>query len=373
MSKRDYYEVLGLHKNATETEIKKAYRKLALQHHPDKTQGCKESEEKFKEASEAYQVLSDPQKRTMYDQYGHAGPSQQGFGSDAFGGGFSSNFGDIFGDVFSDFFGGGTSSRRSRRQRGNDLRYNLEISFEEAAFGIETKIKIPKLASCETCGGSGARPGTSPETCSVCGGAGQVRSQHGGFFFINKTCSSCRGEGKKIANPCTTCAGSGKVKKVSTVSVKVPAGIDTGMRLRVSGEGEPGELGGESGDLYIVITVKEHPLFQRENNDIYCEVPISLVQAALGAELDVPTLTKKHQLKIPEGAQNGDKFCLKGKGFPSLQGYGKGDQYIIIRTETPTRLSSRQKELLQEFAEISDENSTPMHKGFFKKVKDIFG
>ncbi len=373
MSKRDYYEVLGVHNNASDAEIKKAYRKLAMEHHPDKNQGEKDSEEKFKEVCEAYGVLKDPQKRAYYDQFGHAGPNQSGFGgADNFGGGFNAHFGDIFGDVFSDFFGA-ASGQRSGRTRGHDLRYNLEISFEEAAFGVDTKIKIPKMVVCKTCSGSGARPGTSPETCVMCAGTGQVRTQHGGFFFINRTCTRCNGEGKRIVHPCTTCAGSGKVRKVSTITVNVPPGVDTGTRLRLTGEGEPGVHGGGSGDLYIIINVKEHPLFVRDNNNIFCEVPISFVLASLGGEIEVPTLTKKETLTIPHGTQNGDRFKLKGSGFPSLQGYGKGDEYIVIKVETPTKLNSRQKELLLEFAKISDENTAPMNKTFFEKVKKMFG
>ncbi len=373
LSKRDYYEILGVHENASEAEIKKAYRKQAIEHHPDKNQGDKESEERFKDACEAYEVLKDPQKRAYYDQYGHQGPNQQGFGGfdSAAGGGFGSNFGDIFGDVFSDFFGSGR--RTSMRQRGSDLRYNLEISFEEAAFGVEAKIKVPRARVCSTCEGTGCKPGTHPKACQTCQGTGQVKTQHGGFFFINRTCNSCNGVGQVITNPCATCRGAGKVKKTGTLSIKVPAGVDTGTRIRISGEGEAGEKGGENGDLYIVISVKEHSIFVRENNDIYCEVPISFVRAALGGDLDVPTLTKKEKLHIPEGTQNGDRFRLKGRGFPSVQGYGKGDEYIIIKVETPTKLSSKQKELLHEFESISDEKSTPMRKSFFDKVKQMLG
>jgi molecular chaperone DnaJ len=372
LAKNDYYETLGVHRNASETEIKKAYRRLALKHHPDKNQGDKASEEKFKEVCEAYETLKDPQKRTFYDQFGHTGNSSQGMGgSDFFGG--SSSFGDIFGDVFSEFFGGTAGRRGTRRQSGNDLRYNLEISIEEAAFGIETKIKIPRMRTCGSCRGDGCKPGTSPAVCSTCQGTGQVKTQHGGFFFINRPCSDCGGEGKRITSPCPSCKGVGKVKKVGTVTVNVPAGIDTGMRLRYSGEGESGSFGGANGDLYIVIKIKEHPIFKKENNDIYCEVPISFTQAALGAELEVPTLLKKVKLKIPEGTQTGDRFRLKGKGFPSLQGYGKGDEYIVIKVEIPTKLNAKQKELLKEFTRISDENTAPMNKTFFDKVKEMFG
>lgn len=374
MSVKDYYETLGVHKNASEAEIKKAYRRQAIKHHPDKNQGDKVAEEKFKVLSEAYEVLSDPQKRAYFDQYGRApnGQSPGGFGGGFEGFGGSSNFGDIFGDVFSDFFGTSTGRGRSMRQAGDDLRYNLDISFEDAAFGVETKIKIPRLRTCKTCKGDRAKPGTYPETCTTCQGTGQIKTQHGGFFFINRTCNVCGGEGKRI-DPCTTCRGSGKVQDVSTLSVNVPAGADTGTRLRYSGEGESGIKGGPNGDLYIVIRVNDHPIFQRENDHIFCEVPISFAEAALGAELFVPTLTKKVKLKIPEGTQSGDKFRLKGKGFPSLQGYSKGDEYVIIRVETPTNLNRKQKDLLKEFMQISDESTAPMNKSFFDKVKEMLG
>jgi molecular chaperone DnaJ len=374
LSKRDYYDVLGVHKNASDAEIKKAYRRLAIKHHPDKNKGDKASEEKFKELSEAYEALSDPQKRAYYDQFGHAagGQGMGGFsGFEGFGGG--SSFGDIFGDVFSDFFGTSRGARGTRRQAGDDLRYNLEISFEEAAFGVETKIKIPRSRGCDSCHGTGAKPGTSPTACSTCQGTGQTRTQHGGFFFINKTCHVCRGEGTVITSPCSSCRGSGKVQKTGTIVVNVPPGVDMGTRLRYSGEGESGLHGGPNGDLYIVIRVKDHPFFKRDNNDIYCEVPIGFSQAALGAELEVPTLDKKVKLKIPEGTQSGDRFKLKGKGFPSLQGYGKGDEFIIVRVETPTKLTKKQKELLKELGRISDDNSTPLNKSFFDKVKEMLG
>ncbi|MFC1856053.1 molecular chaperone DnaJ [Thermodesulfobacteriota bacterium] len=371
MSKRDYYETLGVHKNASETEIKKAYRKLAIKHHPDKNQGDKASEEKFKELNEAYEALGDPQKRAQYDQFGHSmnGQGMGGF-SDSFSG--ASNFGDIFGDVFSDFFGGGSSRRGHRMQAGNDLRYNLDISFEEAAFGLETKIKIPRTCDCDTCYGSGSKPGTAPSACRTCGGTGQIKTQHGGFFVVNRTCNACRGEGTIITHPCKSCKGSGKKTKIDTITVKVPAGVDIGTRIRLTGEGESGLHGGPNGDLYIVINVSEHPIFKREGNHIYCEVPISFSEAALGTELEVPTLEKKVKLKIPDGTQHGDKFRIKGKGFPSLQGYGSGDEYIIIKVETPRKLSTKQKELLREFNTLSDERTAPLNKSFFDKVKEMF-
>jgi len=368
LEKRDYYEILGVHRNASDTEIKKAYRKLALQFHPDKNAGDKEAEDRFKEISEAYSVLSDPQKRVTYDQYGHAGLGNGGgFSSGGFGG---SPFEDIFGDLFGDIFGGRARSR-GRGRRGDDLRYNLSIKFEEAAFGLETKIQIPRYETCATCQGSGARPGTSPRTCQVCHGAGQVRYQQG-FFSLTRPCPECGGEGQVIDQPCDDCRGSGRIRCKKTISLKIPAGVETGSRLKLTGEGEPGIQGGPPGDLYVVLSVQEHPLFQREGQDVICEIPISFPQAALGCELEVPTLTEKISIKVPAGTQSGKVVSLPGKGFPSLQGYNRGDQLVVLRVETPTRLTGRQKELLEEFAREGGEEVHPMGKSFLEKVRELF-
>ncbi len=367
--KRDYYAVLGVNRNAGEEEIKKAYRKLALKHHPDRNPGDKQAEEKFKEISEAYQVLTDPEKRTQYNQYGHAafgdgGPFRGGFD-------FTSGFEDIFGDIFGEFFGAGTGRRRGRT-RGEDLRYNLDITFEEAAFGTEKKIKIPRQGACDACHGSGCKPGTSPRTCPTCRGRGQVSFQQG-FFTVSRTCNQCRGQGTIIPDPCSSCGGTGRVRKLHTLSVKIPPGVDTGARLKLRSEGEGGVSGGPAGDLYVVIQVQPHPLFVREGLDIICEVPIGFVQAALGAEIDVPTLEGKVKMKIPAGTQSGKVFRLKGKGVRDIQGYQQGDQLARVVVETPTHLSARQKDLLKEFAALGGEEIHPLSKGFIEKVKQIFG
>lgn len=366
--KRDYYEVLGVHRNASDTEIKKAFRKLAIQHHPDKNPGDKESEEKFKEISEAYEVLSDPQKRAQYDQFGHAGlGGAGGFYSGGFGAG--SPFGDIFSDIFGDLFGGG-GRQRGRGRRGDDLQYTLEINFEEAAFGVETKIDIPYDKRCDDCGGSGAKPGTEPKICPTCLGAGQIRLQQG-IFSMSRTCSQCGGEGRVVDNPCPKCRGTGSVRDRKTLSVKVPQGVESGTRLKLMGEGGQGTKGGPNGDLYVLIAVRDHQVFTREGNDVVCEIPISFPQAALGCETEVPTLDGKISLKIPEGTQSGKVFRLRGKGIPNIQGYGRGDQLVLIRVETPVNLNRQQKDLLEEFARISGETTQPLSKGFFDKVKDM--
>lgn len=366
--KKDYYELLGVSRNASEEEIKKAYRKLALKYHPDRNPGDKKSEEQFKELSEAYQILADPQKKSQYDQFGHAafgdgGPFAGGFD-------FRSGFEDIFGDIFGEFFGAGTARRG--RVRGDDLRYNLTLSFEEAVFGAEKKIKIPRHGRCETCHGNGAKAGTSPRVCPTCRGTGQVSFQQG-FFSVSRTCNQCRGQGSIISDPCTTCSGVGRVRKLHTLSVKIPAGVDSGSRLKLRGEGEIGLSGGSPGDLYVVIQVEPHPLFVRDGQDIICEIPISFIQAALGAEIDVPTLDGKVKMKIPAGTQSGKLFRLKGKGVKDVQGYHQGDQHVRVVVETPTHLTSRQKELLKEFATLGGEEIHPLAKGFFDKVKQIFG
>lgn len=367
--KRDYYEVLGVDRGANEEELKKAYRKLALKYHPDRNPGNKEAEERFKELSEAYQVLTDPEKRAQYDQFGHAafgdgGPFRGGFD-------FTSGFEDIFGDIFGEFFGTGTGRRRGR-VRGDDLRYNLDITFEEAVFGTEKKIKVPRQGPCDTCRGSGSKPGTSPRTCPTCRGRGQVSFQQG-FFNVSRTCAQCRGEGTIISDPCSSCNGQGRVRKFHTLSVKIPPGVDTGSRLKLKGEGESGISGGPGGDLYVVIQVEPHPLFVRDGLHIICEIPISFVQAALGVEIDVPTLEGKVKMKIPPGTQSGKVFRLKGRGVRDVHGYHQGDQLVRVMVETPTHLTARQKELLKEFAAIGGEEVHPLSKGFFEKVRQIFG
>lgn len=369
-TKADYYELLGVSRNATEEEIKKAYRKAALRYHPDRNPGDKAAEEKFKELSEAYQVLSDPEKRAQYDRYGHAAFEQGGAGFNGFD--FTGNFEDIFGDIFGDFFGVGGRGRR-RAQRGEDLSYNLEISFEEAAFGTEKTISVPRTIVCEICQGSGAKPGTAPKTCATCRGSGQVRFQQG-FFTVARTCNRCGGHGQVITDPCPTCRGTGTVRKASTLQVKIPAGVDTGARLKLRGEGEVGPAGGVPGDLYVLIRVREHPLFERQHNDVVCEIPISFPQAALGTEIEVPTLEGKIKMKIPPGTQSGNVFRLRGKGIPDLRGGGRGDQLVRVVVEVPRKLTARQRELLEEFARLDGEEDVhPMTKSFFDKVKELFG
>ncbi|MSP39218.1 MAG: molecular chaperone DnaJ [Deltaproteobacteria bacterium] len=359
-TKRDYYELLGVGRSATEDEIKKAYRKSALQYHPDRNPGDKQAEEKFKEVSEAYSVLSDAQKRAQYDQYGHAA-----FGDS---GPFAGGFEDVFGDIFGEFFGGGG---RRGRGRGEDLRYNLTLKFEEAVAGAEKKIKIPRHGACETCHGNGAKPGTAPQTCPTCRGRGQVNFQQG-FFSVSRTCNQCHGQGSVIKEACASCGGAGRVRSMHTLSVKIPAGVDNGSRLKLRGEGEAAPAGGAPGDLYVVTQVESHPIFIRENLDIICDVPISFVQAALGAEIDVPTLDGKVKMKIPGGTQSGKVFRMKGKGVKDVQGYQMGDQHVRVTVETPTHLTAKQKELLKEFATLG-EDGNPLAKGFFDKMKELFG
>ena len=346
MAKRDYYEVLGVERGASEAELKKAYRRLAMKYHPDRNPDDKEAEEKFKEANEAYEVLSDASKRSAYDQYGHAGVDPQ-MGGGGFGGG-GANFSDIFGDVFSDFFGGGRGGQRGGPQRGADLRYTLELDLEEAVRGTTVTIKVPSLVECKTCDGSGAKKGTSPVTCTTCGGIGQVRMQQG-FFSVQQTCPRCHGSGKMITDPCGSCHGQGRVEETKTLSVKVPAGVDTGDRIRLSGEGEAGGKGGPSGDLYVVVNVREHPIFQRDGKHLYCEVPIDYADAALGGELEVPTLDGRVKLKIPEGTQTGKLFRLRGKGVKSVRSRSEGDLYCRVVVETPVNLTLEQRELLEKF------------------------
>ena len=352
MTKRCYYEILSVSRNATEEDIKKSYRRLAMQYHPDRNPGNREAEERFKEAAEAYEVLSDPQKREIYNQYGHEGLSSSGFqGFSGFEDIFSS-FGDIFGDIFG--FSNGRGRSRTSARAGADLRYDLQISFMEAAFGLNKDIEIEKLARCHECGGSGSAPGTSPEVCPRCRGRGQV-TQSSGFFSISSICPNCRGQGQIITQPCRNCRGGGREKIKKTVQIKIPAGVETGSRLRLRGEGEQGEYGGPNGDLYIFIHVQEHEFFQRSDDDIICRVPISFVQAALGDSIEVPTLTGTEKLKIPRGTQGGKIFRLKGKGIAHLRGFGRGDQIIETVVTIPTNLNRRQEEILKEFDRISNE------------------
>lgn len=371
MSKRDYYEVLGVAKDASKDEIKKAYRKLARQYHPDVNKEP-DATEKFKEITEAYEVLGDDQKRANYDRFGHADPNQGGFG------GFEgADFGG-FGDIFDMFFGGEGSRRRDPNapRQGADLQYTMTLDFKEAAFGKETDLEIPKEEECDTCHGSGAKPGTNPETCSHCNGSGQLNVEQNtpfGRIVNRRVCHYCSGTGKMIKDKCTTCGGSGKVKKRKKIHVKIPAGVDEGQQMRVSGQGEPGINGGPSGDLYVVFHVKPHEFFERDGDDIYCEMPITFVQAALGDEIEVPTLHGKVKLKIPAGTQTGTNFRLRGKGVPNVRGYGQGDQHIKIRIVTPTKLSNRQKELFRELAELTGDETPSEHEdSFFAKVKRAF-
>jgi molecular chaperone DnaJ len=373
--KRDYYEVLGVSKTATLEELKKAYRKLALKYHPDRNSGEPEAEEKFKEATEAYEVLSDPSKREAYDRFGHQGVQggfSGGFNPEAFQD-FSDIFGN-FGDFIEDLFGGG-GRRGGRRSggpaRGEDLRYDVEITLEESASGVEKNLEVPRHEACETCKGSGCAAGTKPETCTTCHGTGQVRFSQG-FFSITRPCSRCSGRGSMISAPCTACSGAGRVLTRKKLSVKIPAGTDNGLRLKVSGEGDRGLFGGPPGDLYIFLAVSPHKIFTREGDDILCDVPITFTQAALGAEIEVPTLFGKARMKVPSGTQTHTSFRLRGKGLPNLRQHGQGDQFVRAIVETPTRLSQHQKELLEEFAKESAEQHNPIMKGFFDKVKEVF-
>jgi molecular chaperone DnaJ len=366
VEKRDYYEVLGVERSADAAAIKSAYRKLAHQHHPDKNPGSSDAEDRFKEASEAYAVLSDPERRARYDRFGHGSGSP--FQDAGFGGAASIN--DIFGDIFGEMFGGG--GRRARaRTRGSDLRYHLEIPFAEAAFGTTARITIPRPRACETCKGSGARPGTGPRTCPTCGGAGEIRLTQG-FFSIARTCHHCQGQGRVVVDKCEACGGAGARREEATVEVKVPPGVDTGTRLKLSGEGEPAPVpGGAPGDLYVVLQVREHPVFTREDTEVLCEMPISFTQAALGATIDVPTLDGPSKLKVPAGTQSGKVIRLKGKGVPSLQGGGRGDQHVRIFVETPTHLTREQRDLLERFAELSGGETNPRARTFWEKVQDL--
>ena len=351
-TKRDFYEILGLPKNASEEDIKKAYRKLAMKHHPDRNQGdsAKVAEEKFKEAKEAYEMLSDAQKRAAYDQYGHAGvdPNMRGGAGDGFGGGFAEAFGDIFGDMFGQQRGGGRGGRQV--YRGSDLSYAMEITLEEAAHGKDAQIRIPSWDNCGTCHGSGAKPGTQAKTCATCHGSGSVQMRQG-FFSVQQTCPHCHGTGKIIPEPCTTCQGQGRIKRQKTLEVKIPAGIDDGMRIRSAGNGEPGTNGGPPGDLYIEIRLKKHEIFERDGDDLHCAVPISIVTASLGGEIEVPTLQGKAAIDLPEGTQTGKQFRLRGKGIKGVRSSYPGDLYCHITVETPVKLTEHQRKLLKELDE----------------------
>jgi molecular chaperone DnaJ len=371
--KRDYYEVLGVSRGAGEQEIKSAYRRMALQHHPDRNPNDKETaEERFKELTEAYSILADPQKRAAYDHYGHAAFNGTRGWSPDFSSTIFSDFEDILGDFFGfgDIFGGGRP-RRARPQRGADLRYDLEISFEEAATGLDTKIKIPRWENCPGCNGSGAKQGSSPVTCSACGGRGQIR-QTQGFFSIARTCPQCAGAGRVIRDPCPSCRGEGRVRQEKILSIKIPAGVDDGTRLRVGGEGEAGLLSGPPGDLYVALRVREHPFFHRHGSDLYCTVPVSVAQAPLGAHIKVPTLKGEEALRIPEGTQSESVFRLRGKGFPSLNGRGHGDLFVKVHVTIPQRLSREQRRLFESLAESIRTENKPLPKRVAEKVKSFF-
>lgn len=374
---KDYYEILGIDRNATEDDIKKAFRKLALKYHPDRNQGNKEAEEKFKEINEAYQVLSDPQKKSQYDQFGTADFNGQGSGGFNFGG-FQDfgGFGDIFDTIFNGGFSGFTNAKNNGPQPGADLQYNLNLTFEEAAFGAAKEIEISRSEECKKCGGTGAKHGTRPETCDKCGGTGQVKTQRrtafGNFVTVN-TCDKCGGKGTIIREACPDCHGTGKVRRMRKITINVPAGVDTGNTITLRGEGEPGTRGGEHGDLYININILPHKIFKREGFDVICEMPISFPQATLGAEVDVPTIDGMMKYSIPEGTQSGTVFRLRGKGIPRLRGYGRGDELIRIIVDVPRRLNEKQKALLKQFAESCGEDVNEQRKSFFNKVRDAFG
>lgn len=368
--KADYYEVLGVSRTATDQELKAAYRKQALQHHPDRNPGDVEAEERFKACSEAYQILSDPQKRAVYDRYGHAGlGGAGGFDGNPFG---AQDIGDIFGDLFGEMFNMGGGGRRSSRvQKGRDVRHDLTLEFEEAVFGKETKVTIRRMEACKDCRGTGTATGRGPSTCAHCQGRGQVRYQQG-FFSIARTCSACGGTGTVITDPCSTCRGEGRVERQHEISVSIPAGVEDGTRIRYQGEGDTGRFGGPAGDLYIVLKVKHHKLFDRDGNDLHCVIPISYSQAALGAEISLSTLDGVSKLKIPEGTQSGQEFRIRGKGVPHLNEYGRGDLIAQVVVRTPTRLTKAQKELLRELGETVTVENTPASRGIFDKVKEIF-
>ncbi|MCW3481496.1 molecular chaperone DnaJ [Neisseriaceae bacterium JH1-16] len=378
MSKRDYYDVLGVNRDASDDDIKKAYRKLAMKYHPDRNPDSKEAEDKFKEVKEAYEMLSESDKRAAYDQFGHAGvdPNMGAGGGFRGGQGGFGDFADAFGDIFGDIFGGraGGGGGRSNVYRGADLRYNMEISLEEAAKGCERQIRIPTHENCDVCHGSGAKPGTQPKTCTTCGGHGQVRVSQG-FFSVQQTCPTCHGSGKQITDPCTKCHGAGQLKTHKTLNVKIPAGVDEGDRIRLAGEGEPGTNGGPAGDLYVVTHIKQHAVFQRDGMDLHCEMPITFATAALGGEIEIPTLDGMAKMKIPAETQSGKVFRLRGKGVKAVRGSDYGDLMCHVVVETPVKLTERQKELLREFEQVGEGDKAthnPRAKSFVDKLREFF-
>ena len=374
MAKQDYYETLGVARDADESQIKAAFRKLAKQYHPDRNPGDETAEQHFKEVNEAYEALKDPQRRAAYDQFGHAAfdGGMGGAGPHGFGGDFSASMSEIFDDLFGEFMGGRRGRTRSARERGSDLRYNMEITLSEAYSGKTAQIRVPTSVTCETCSGSGAKPGTSPIQCRTCNGMGKVRASQG-FFTIERVCPTCQGRGEIIQDPCTTCNGTGRIMKERTLSVNIPAGVEDGTRIRLAGEGEAGARGGPSGDLYIFLSIRPHEFFQRDGADLFCRVPVSMTSAALGGQIEVPTVDGgRGRVKVPEGTQTGRQIRLKGKGMPVLRGRTTGDMYIQIEVETPHNLTRRQKELLAEFDEASSDSTSPKSSGFFARVKEFF-
>jgi molecular chaperone DnaJ len=372
VAKRDYYETLGVARTASDAEIKTAFRKLAMKHHPDRNPGDKDCEHKFKEVNEAYEILKDGDKRAAYDRFGHAAFEHGGAAAGGFGADFASTFADIFDDLFG-MSGGRRGGRGSGRERGADLRYNMEISLEEAFVGKTAQVRIPTSVTCETCSGSGAKAGTRPKACPTCGGAGRIRHAQG-FFTLERTCPACQGRGQVIDNPCPSCQGSGRVTRERTLSVNIPAGVEDGTRIRLAGEGEAGVRGGPAGDLYIFLALSAHPFFQREGADLHCRAPISMVTAALGGEFEVPTIDGgKTRVKVPEGTQSGRRFRLQSKGMPVLRSRQTGDMYVQVVVETPQKLTKKQRELLNEFERLSSKDTQPESTGFFGKVKEFLG
>ncbi len=373
MARKDYYQILGVDRGASADEIKKAYRKLAMKYHPDRNQGDKDAERKFKEVSEAYEALKDPEKRAAYDRFGHAAFEQGGPGPGGFDFNFTTSFADAFEDLFGEFMGGG--HRRSGPQgamRGSDLRYNMEITLEEAFRGKRAKLRVPSMVICSDCGGTGAAEGARPEACPTCRGIGKIRTQQG-FFTVERTCPACQGAGRVIKNPCRTCRGSGRVQREKTLSVNIPPGVEDGTRIRLAGEGEAGLRGAPPGDLYIFLTIKPHRVFQRDGLNIHCRVPIPMVTAALGGTIEVPTIDGgRARVNIPPGTQTGHQFRLKGKGMTPMRGSGRGDMYIQAVVETPVNLTKRQQELLREFERAGGKNTSPESEGFFRKVKELW-
>ena len=372
MTKRDYYDILGVGREASDQEIKSAYRKMALKYHPDRNPDNPAAEDSFKEAAEAYSVLGDGQKRSTYDQFGHQGLS--GVGAGGFDPSQFTDFADIFGDFFGfgDLFGGGGGRRRTQAHRGADLRYDLEIGFEDAVNGLNTEIKFPKLENCPRCSGRGAEPGSKPTTCATCGGRGQVRYQQG-FFTVSRTCGACRGSGQTIANPCKQCRGEGRVRVERKLKANLPPGVDNGTRLRLSGEGEPGLNGGPPGDLYVVLRVQEHPIFEREDSHLHCTIPINVAQAALGAEIKVPTLEGEETLKLPAGVHHGAEVRLRGKGVPHVNGHGRGDLVVHVNLVVPAKLTKEQRKIFEQLLEVLPADNEPAEKGIIERVKDYFG